>query len=493
MRFIHNYAMSSWIWMAFLSLGSLTTMAQVVPAPAPPLSAAPSPMTIPRPGTQRPTTETKPAVDGQTTAPSPAPATPVNSVSAGPSTASIDTLFHGEPLPYQIYLKTVGQRNLAYAAQQFSIDLAQAAVAQAGIFPDPTLGVGYFNNGERRLQTGYGFLFQYSQTVELGGKRRARINLAKSQGELARATLLDFFRLLRADATLGFLEGIRRQRAFQIQLTNYRYLAELAEANQKRNRLGVLSQVDAIQSRVEAESALNSLYQAEADWKTALIALGQFRGGLSPDTLYQPTGDLARFDRTFELASLITQAQNTRTDLLSARQGQDVARQALQLARANRMIDLGLSLNNNYVGRITNIIEPTPSYNTLSAGVAIPLKFSNRFNREAYVARLQGQQADLVYRQVEVQIQVEVTQAYEQYGAARRQVQQFNSDLLARAQRVLAGRIYSYNRGESSLLEVLAARQTFNQLQLAYNEALTTYASALVNLERAAGIWDIDF
>lgn len=407
--------------------------------------------------------------------------------------ASIDTTFRWVALPFQVYLSSVGQRNLAYASQQFTVDLAQAAIAQARIFPDPTLGVGYFNNGQHRLQTGYGFLFQYNQTLELGGKRRARVNLAQSQYRLAQATLLDFFRLLRADATLGFLEGIRRQHAFQIQMMNYRYLADLAEANLKRNRLGVLSEVDAIQSRVEAENALNSLYQAEADWKTALIALGQFRGGLSPDTLYQPTGDITRFDRSFELSALITQAHNTRADLLAARQGQDVARRALQLARANRMIDLGLSLNNNFVGRINNIIEPTPSYNTLSAGVAIPLKFSNRLNSETRVTRLQEQQADLAYRQVEVQIQVEVTQAYEQYGAAKRQVQQFNGDLLVRAQRVLAGRIYSYNRGESSLLEVLTARQTFNQLELAYNQALIDYASALVNLERSAGIWDIDF
>ncbi len=407
--------------------------------------------------------------------------------------AQVDTTIRREPLAFSAYLNQVGRQNLTYAAQQFNVDIAQATIAQARILPDPTLGIGYFNNGQRRLQTGYGFLFQYSQTLELGGKRRARINLAQSQTELAQATLLDFFRLLRADATLGFLDGIRRERMFRIQQTNYRYLAQFAEANQKRNRLGVLSEVDAIQSRVEADNALNGLIQAEANWKTALIALGQFRSSLPKDTLLQPVGDLARFDRNFELGALITQAQNTRTDLLAARQGQDAARKALQLARANRMIDLGLSLNNNYVSRINNIIEPTPSYNTLSGGVAIPLKFSNRYNSEARVARLQGQQADLAYRQVDVQIQVEVTQAFEQYGAARRQVQQFNSDLLNRAQRVLDGRIYSYNRGESSLLEVLVARQTFSQLQLAYNDSLINYASALVNLERAAGIWDIDF
>ena len=52
---------------------------------------------------------------------------------------------------------------------------------------------------------------------------------------------------------------------------------------------------------------------------------------------------------------------------------------------------------------------------------------------------------------------------------------------------------YSYQRGASSLLEVLEAQRTYNETQQAYAEALFDYASALVELEHAVGIWDIDF
>ncbi len=404
-----------------------------------------------------------------------------------------DTAFSQYPLAYAPYLTQVGQRNLSFASQQFGLPIALAATELARIQPDPTLAVGYFNNGQARLQTGYGFSTQLAKTLELGGKRRARINLTQSQYALAQATVAEFFRQLRADATIAFLEGIRRQRAFQIQQRTFGYLDQLARANGERFRLGTLTEVDAIQSRVEADNALNGLTQAQADWKTALLTLGTFRGGLRPDTLEQPVGDLSRFDRRFTVEQLITEAQNTRADLLVARQGQDVARKTLELARANRMINLDVSLSNNFVSRINNIIEPTPSYNTLGVGLAVPLKFSNRYNAEARVARLQLQQADLAYRQIEVQLDVDVRQAFTQYTATRRQVEQFNTNLLARARRVLDGRIYAYDRGSSSLLEVLMARQTYTTLELAYNEAVVNYAIALVNLERSAGIWDIDF
>ena len=65
--------------------------------------------------------------------------------------------------------------------------------------------------------------------------------------------------------------------------------------------------------------------------------------------------------------------------------------------------------------------------------------------------------------------------------------------MLEEAKQVYEGIKYSYQRGASSLLEVLDAQRTYNETQQAYAETLFGYASALVELENAVGIWDIDF
>ena len=57
---------------------------------------------------------------------------------------------------------------------------------------------------------------------------------------------------------------------------------------------------------------------------------------------------------------------------------------------------------------------------------------------------------------------------------------------------MMDGKIYSYNRGEVSLLEVLDAQRTYDEVQAQYIETLFNYSSALVELERSAGIWDIE-
>ena len=209
--------------------------------------------------------------------------------------------------------------------------------------------------------------------------------------------------------------------------------------------------------------------------------------------MYFPIGDMRNADRNFDLPSLITTAQNNRADVLAALKNKEVAEKTLKLARANRVMNMDVSFTNTYFARISNIIEPTPSYNMVGGGIAMPLRFSNKYQGELKMAETQIKQANIQYQAVELRIAVQVTQAYNQYKAAQRKVEQFNLQLLQQSKKVLEGKIYSYKRGATSLLEVLNAQRTFNEIQLNYYETLLSYSSSLVELERSAGIWDINF
>ena len=58
---------------------------------------------------------------------------------------------------------------------------------------------------------------------------------------------------------------------------------------------------------------------------------------------------------------------------------------------------------------------------------------------------------------------------------------------------VLDGMVYKYKRGETSILDVLVAQRTYNEVQQEYLETMKGYAASLVALESACGIWDICF
>jgi len=140
---------------------------------------------------------------------------------------------------------------------------------------------------------------------------------------------------------------------------------------------------------------------------------------------------------------------------------------------------------------VRNEIAPAPQFNGLTLGVAIPLKFSNTNRGAVKAAEFRVRQAELNYRQAELEIRNSVMQSYAQYDALLRQVRNYDTGLLQKAQEVLDGKTYSYRRGETSLLEVLDAQRTHDDVRANYVETLYNYLSALAGLERNAGIWDI--
>ncbi|HHW81154.1 MAG TPA: TolC family protein [Bacteroidales bacterium] len=398
-----------------------------------------------------------------------------------------------KPIDYNTYLNLIIDNNLSFAAEKFNVDIAEANVKSAHSFPDPELSFEGTDNGERRMKMGYEFAASLDWTLELGGKRKARIELAKSESEVSKSLLEDFFRNLRAEATLKYLIALRNERLYNSQLEAYNNMQEIARADSLRYQFGEISEVTARQSKLEARTIFNSVLEAESEYQNSMLDLMLLVNKQPGDTILKPIGDFDRFNRDFLLQDLIITAQNNRSDFLAALQNKSVAKRLIDLERANRKIDLGLSVGVEYASYVRNVVAPTPSHTPVSVGISIPLKFSNKHNSELRIAKFNQQQIEYEYAQIENQIEIGVIQAFRQYNSMRRQLKAFNDGILEEAKSILDGRIYSYKRGENSLLEVLDAQRTYNEIQQNYHDTLFKTAAALVELEKSAGIWDIAF
>lgn len=396
-----------------------------------------------------------------------------------------------QPLTFDEYLNNVKNSNIDYLAEKYNVDIAEANVKAAKVFPDPELSVGYANNQNWDLRMGYGVDAELSYTLELGGKRRARVRVAKSEKEMTGALLEDYFSNLRADATIAFLEAVKQNKLYEIQKASYSQMRELARADSIRFRLGDITEVDARQSRLEAATMLNDVHSSEGDLQEILVQLLLFQGNKGMELPDSVVGTLSYMKREFDLPSLIATAQNNRADLQAALKSKEVSQNNLRLAKANRAIDLGLSIGGGYSSEVRNEIAPAPAFKGITAGISIPLKFSNTNKGELKAAKLAAQQSEKQYEAVELQISSEVMQAYNKYTTACRRVEQFNTGLMHDAETILQKKIYSYERGETGILEVLNAQRTYNDVQVSYTETLYECSAALVELERTCGIWDI--
>lgn len=402
----------------------------------------------------------------------------------------VDTSRHGRALRLASFLHLVGTRNLGYLAEQYQVSITEAGIESAKVFPDPQLTLGAYDNQERKLGLGRGYSAGIGGIVELGGKRRRRIELAQSQADRSKALLVDYFRNLRADAALSYFKSIRLYERLKVLTSSYAGMRRLAEADSIRYRLGTATDTDARQSRLEAASQLNEVYQSEADWRMSLVDLKQLMGDPTMDTQLFLVADFDGFTRQYDLYALLDSAVLTRADAVSARLTRAIADQNLRLVQTGRLPDLGLSAGYMVAGEATNDIAPTPAYNSVSVSLSVPLKFSNRFRGDLKAARLLQDQSVVLQQQTELQIRTEVRQAYTRYQAAQKQLLHYRGTMLTDARQILDGKIYSYQRGEASLLEVLQAQRTYNEVQLGYDDALYQSAATQIELQRSAGFRD---
>jgi cobalt-zinc-cadmium efflux system outer membrane protein len=394
-------------------------------------------------------------------------------------------------LTFDEYLNNVKNSNIDYLAEKYNVDIADAYVKAAKIFPDPELSVSYANNQNWDLQMGYGVDAELSYTLELGGKRKARIRVAQSEKEMTGALLEHYFCNLRADATITYLAALKHKRLYEIQKESYQQMLLLAHADSIRFHLGAIMEVDARQSKLEAATMLNEVHSSEGELQEILVQLSLLQGDKNMEQPDSIAGKLNYLKRTFDLPSLITTAQNNRADLLAALKFGEISQNNLRLAKANRAIDLGLNIGGGYSSIVRNEIAPAPKFWAITAGISIPLRFSNINKSALRTAQLSAAQSEKQYEAIELQIRSEIMQAYNKYTITCRKVEHYNIGLLKEAETIFQKKIYSYERGETGILEVLNAQRTYNDIQISYNETLYECAVALVELERTCGTWDI--
>lgn len=392
-------------------------------------------------------------------------------------------------LDFKTFLQLVRDRNIDFAVEKFNVPIAEAEVEIAKISPDPTLSFNWTENREAKLRTGYGYSVELDQTIELGGKRRARIELAKSKKELSTIMLSDFFRELRAHAAITYVVALAKNQIYKLKLDSYLAMKKLSDAIKVRYELGTNMKIDVMQSELETGILFNELMQSEVECKNSGNELSDLIGSNYGGGLICPSGSLKKPQASYEFKTLLESALANRTDLLVAKQKKIVAEKNTILAAKNRIIDIDLNLGyeNDF-----NALENAPTAKSFTAGISIPLKFSNFRKGELKIARYQETQAEEIVKKVQLQINNEMTQVYRNYESSLKQVENYENGLLQKSKDVLTGKTYSYQRGETSLLDVLNAQRTFNEVQVTYFESLKNCLVSLIELERTAGFWDVE-
>ncbi len=393
------------------------------------------------------------------------------------------------------FLDEVKRTNLDLAARRFDIPVAEAQITIARLFPDPQASAGASPLNEKGAPVSVSV--GVSETIELGGKRGARIGEAKAGRSLAQAQLEDFFQTLRTNAANAFVDALSARQVLERKRKTLGSVETLVSATQERLRAGDVSPTALWQVKVEAERFRAEVIAAEGTVRTADLALQLYLAppASGPQPPLAPAGELKIAMRDFDVEALVAKAMEVRSDLVASLRAAQVAEAHLRVARANRWIDPSLGIDWTHTTAASGTyaeIAPSIAFDAIGLSVGFPIPFSRLTHGELDAARASAKQAEVQTASTRHAVEVDVRQALARYQAARQALELYAGEVLTNADKALDATRYSYTHGAARLIELLDVQRTADDVYLGYADALTEHARALIALERSAGIWDVE-
>jgi cobalt-zinc-cadmium efflux system outer membrane protein len=379
----------------------------------------------------------------------------------------------------------------ALAEARATEDAARADVRQAGLVPNPTLGLGASNfplqtnpiwgNGAG-VRNNLVASVELDQPFELGGKRAHRVAVAR--GALAGATLsrADAVRTARAELRLAFWAAVRaRERRLLAEQVRARS-TETVRIMRARFASQDISALELDKIELEAAQQENELADAVASERAAVADLLKLVGPGAPAEV-EVSGELASPAAPLDPARLADRAREKRPDLAAARRQVETSRAAVALAEAQAVPDITVGVGYTRSKALMSGDNPQ----ALGFTVSVPLPVFSRNQGEIQKAHVEQRRAEDVARALEANVAREVAAAHARYVAAAEKVSRYHGGALARAERALAVAEKTFRSGDRSLLEVLEAQRTFIAVRSDYLDTMYDLRAARLELEQAVG------
>ena len=400
-----------------------------------------------------------------------------------------------DALHFSAYLAEVARSNPALAAQRNTLPVSQAQVILARVFPDPVLSAGLGSLDVSNVGAQNSVVASASIPIEWPGKRSARVALSEANVNVASAEFEDFARMARSRAANAYIDAVLARRVLEHKRAAEESLHRVVVLNEKRMQEGAGSEIVVLQARVEARRFKAELLMAVADAQVARAALEEQMGRQPTQALLSEVeGSLVAPPMELELETLVAEALKRRPDLQAREQSIEAAKAQLRLAKANRGPDLAVGLGwQYYAPGATGSAFQGPGYHAVSAQLSVPLPFSKIADGETRSATAQQQLEQSRRTAAGLGVEMEVRTAFIRYQAARDRLAQFDEALLRDSDRLLEMARYSFEQGASRLVELLSAQRSWIDVHLTYEAALADQARALVALETAAGLWNIEW
>ena len=402
--------------------------------------------------------------------------------------------------------------NLAVIAARFNVDILRAQRIAAGLKPRPTLTFSatqfalpeVFRNPRNLIHSNTlsaantTYLVEVDQLFERGNKRDLRILQAEVNTQAAEAQVKDALRQQLFQLRQVFLTAVLARDNLRVAGENLNHFNQTERILFAQVKEGYTAGVDLKRVQLQQLQFQSDVTSAEQSYEQSLrdvlnlIGKGdapslanttQLTGAVAtPSTLPGLDGSLEAVDGSLEVIptllwidDLRRMALANRPDIRAAELTFEAAQKGVELAEAQRVRDVTVGTQYSRTG----------GDNTLGVVLSAPLstrRFANSATAQATAAKLQ---AGAQLRLTRTQALTDVEKAFIAYSVSRERLRLFTAGALSTAADVQRIEEIAYRDGAKGLLDYLDAQRTYNQTQLAYNQARFDFLLSLYQLEFA--------
>lgn len=370
-------------------------------------------------------------------------------------------------------LQAAFANNPDLAAAQWDIDIAQGGRQQAGLIPNP---VASWDAEDTRRNTRTTTL-KLSQTLELGGKRGARIDVATRAQDAAALTLEQRRNGLRADVIDSYYSALRAQQRLDLAQRSMALAERGLVVAKGRVTAGKSSPVETTRAQVQVSQIRLELNRAQIGLSDAYRRLAASTGSATPD--FQDVAAQRQSAPPLPAAAQLLARLEQTTELRLADLHIIQSEASVGLEKAQRIPDLDVSIGSQYDASVRERVN--------LVGVSMPIPLFNRNQGNVLAASRRADQARDLRNAVELRLRTETRQALDLWQTADTEVRAFNQHILPAAQSAVDSATRGFEMGKFNFLDVLDAQRTLIAARTQYLVATAQATDAWVRIERIYG------
>lgn len=326
--------------------------------------------------------------------------------------------------------------------------------------------------GVDRLET----TLSVTHLLEMGGKTRARSDLAQQQTDLLtqqqRSERLDVL----AEAAERFVHVLIDQQRFTIAEQRLQLAEEIRQVVQRRVKAGRSHIAEERRANIELTRAEIEMEHAEHELATSRLKLASSWGAREA-SFGIAKADLFTLPQILSLDELQQRLQQN-PDLLQYASEERIAQARLRLAEAQRSTDVELAAG-------FRSIEANDAAFVLSA--SLPLGASKRARHQVAEMQSLSEQQPLHAQQHQLELYVQLYETYQELLHARTALDAMQTRIIPEAEQAAADYQQAYQSGRFSLLELNEAQNTLLEARLQAVTHAGNYHRLRIEIERLTG------